>query len=64
MSDFEKSIIADLAKKYTFENFDFKNKTPEELILEFQNNFSKIEKVVDDQNSKIAEESLHLFLNS
>ncbi|GEM_PF-4708262 len=64
MSDFEKQLIYDLAKKYTFENFDFKSNSPEELLIQFQETSTKIQNLIENQNSKIAEENLKLFMDN
>lgn len=61
MSDFEKQIIFELSKKYVFENFDFKNDSPQGLIKSFQETYNKIEMVIEDQNNTIANESLIAF---
>jgi hypothetical protein len=61
LSDFEKQLISDLAKKYTFKNFDF-NKSPEDLLTTYQETFEKLENVIYKQNAEIASESAK-FLN-
>lgn len=61
MSDFEKQIVFELSKKYVFETFDFKTKSPEELLKYYQETSEKISKVIDDQNTKIAEESAKML---
>lgn len=61
MSDFEKQVIFELSKKYVFETFDFKNKTPEELLAYYQETSDKIEKVIDDQNSEIARHNAEML---
>lgn len=62
MSSTEKQIIHELAKEYTFRNFDFNNGTPEELYESYREANSKITKVVDEENAKIAKE-LNSFLD-
>jgi len=56
MTDFTKQLICELSKKYVFETFDFKNKSPEDLLLSYQEVFEKIEKVIEYQNAKSSEE--------
>lgn len=61
MSDFEKQVVFDLSKKYVFETFDFKGKSPEELLKYYQETSEKISKVIDDQNAKLAEENAEIL---
>lgn len=61
MSDFEKQVISDLAKKYTFETFDFKNKSPEDLLKAYQETFEKMENLIDEQNSEIYEHNAKII---
>jgi hypothetical protein len=61
MSDFEKQIILELSKKYVFENFDFKNDSPQNLIKSFQETYNKIETVIEDQHNVIANEKSYSF---
>lgn len=62
MSITEKQLIHELAKEYTFRNFDFNNGTPEELYESYKEANSKITTVVDEENSKIVQENLNSFL--
>jgi hypothetical protein len=64
MSDFQKQLISDLAKKYTFETFNFSDKSPEDLLTAYQETFDKISKVIDEQNSEIERECTTSWLNS
>lgn len=48
-----KTLSYELAKKYTFENFDFKNGTPEELLAFYQKNENIISTMLENQNSNI-----------
>lgn len=61
----DKNTLAhELAIKYTFENFDFKTDSPENLLKLYQETHDKIYTVLEDQESKRSEESLNEFLNS
>lgn len=64
MSASEKQLIHDLAKEYTFKTFDFKNKSPEDLLFAYQENFSKIETIIDEENANIANEIAQSWLAS
>lgn len=59
-----KTLSYELAKKYTFENFDFKKGTPEELLEFYQKNEEIISNILEEQAEKIASESLNSWLNS
>ena len=59
-----KTLAYELAKKYTFENFDFKNGTPEELLEFYQENESIISDILDRQQSEIASETLNNWLDN
>jgi len=61
MSEFQKQLIHDLSKKYVFETFDFKSKSPEELLKYYQEISETISKVIEDQNAEIAEHNAELF---
>lgn len=63
MDNFQNQLIVDLAKKYTYETFDFKNKSPQDLLKEYQETFNKISKVVEEQNSKTLTESIEFLGN-
>ncbi|MCB2297760.1 hypothetical protein [Clostridium tagluense] len=64
MSEYEKQIIFDLSKKYVFETFDFKNDSPQGLIKMFQEVSSKIEKVIEEQNNALVNDSVEIFYKS
>lgn len=51
MNDFRKEIIHDLAKEYTFRNFDFKNSSPEKLLTLYQETSNKLEDVFKKQDN-------------
>ncbi len=59
-----KTISFELAKKYTFEKFDFTTGTPEELLKFYQETEEIIYNILEDQYSKIASENLNSWLNS
>lgn len=61
MSDFEKQIIFELSKKYVFETFDFKNGSPEDLLKSYQDAASKIEKVIEEQNTELINSNIELM---
>ncbi|KAJ49188.1 6-pyruvoyl-tetrahydropterin synthase [Clostridium tetanomorphum] len=61
MSDFEKQIVFELSKQYIFETFDFKNRSPEDLLKYYQETAEKISKVIEDQNAKFAKENIEMF---
>ncbi len=52
MTDFQKQLIHELSKKYIFETFDFKNKSPEDLIKAYQDTSGRISKVIKDQKAE------------
>ncbi|MDU2106561.1 hypothetical protein [Clostridium sp.] len=54
-----KTLAYELAKKYTFENFDFKNGTPEELLEFYQKNENIISDILDKQLSEIVSENFN-----
>lgn len=54
-----KTLAYELAKKYTFENFDFKNGTPEELLEFYQKNETIISDILDKQLSEIVSENFN-----
>ncbi|CEQ00308.1 Uncharacterised protein [[Clostridium] sordellii] len=61
----DKNTLAhELAIKYTFENFDFKTNSPEDLLKFYQETHDKIYNVLKDQDAKRSEESLNQVLNS
>lgn len=61
----DKNTLAhELAIKYTFENFDFKADSPEDLLKLYQETHDKIDTVLTEQETKLSEESLNEFLNS
>lgn len=59
-----KTLAYELAKKYTFENFDFKHGTPQELLEFYQKNENIISNILDEQISKAVNENLNNWLNS
>ncbi|MPM10406.1 hypothetical protein SDC9_56738 [bioreactor metagenome] len=59
----KKTVAHELAKKYTFENFDFKNGSPEQLLESYQKNEDIISTILDEQSSKAASESLDKWFN-
>ncbi|MBO0538535.1 hypothetical protein EXQ27_07705 [Clostridium botulinum] len=61
MDESQKQLIFELSKKYVFETFDFKSKSPEELLKYYQETSEKISKVIEEQNTKSAEESVEIF---
>ncbi|WP_195948125.1 hypothetical protein [Paraclostridium bifermentans] len=61
----DKNTLAhELAIKYTFENFDFKTDSPEDLLKLYQETHDKIDTVLTEQETKLSEESLNEFLDS
>ncbi len=54
-----KTLAYELAKKYTFENFDFKNGTPEDLLEFYQKNETIISDILDKQLSEIVSENFN-----
>ncbi|CEN21130.1 hypothetical protein [Paraclostridium sordellii] len=52
------TLTHELAIKYTFENFDFKNDSPENLLNLYQETHDKIYSVLKDQEKKFIEESM------
>ncbi|HAT4273793.1 hypothetical protein JJB67_11390 [Clostridium perfringens] len=62
MNDFRKQVIHDLAKEYTFKNFDFK-KSPEELLTFYQKTSNKLESILEKQDTKLHSEISDLWLN-
>ncbi|ABS35412.1 hypothetical protein [Clostridium botulinum] len=63
MDESQKQLIFELSKKYVFETFDFKSKSPEELLKYYQETSEKISKVIEDQNTKLAEENAKILSN-
>ena len=52
-----KTLISELAKKYTFENFDFKNNSIEELLNSYDKNYSKLSEIVEKEENEIINSS-------
>lgn len=57
------SLAYELAKKYTFEKFDFEKGTPEELLAFYQENEKIIYTILDEQATKAASDSLDKWFN-
>lgn len=53
MTDFQEQVIHDLAKEYTFNNFDFKNSSPEELLKSYQETCCKLKALLSKQEAEI-----------
>lgn len=51
MTDFNKQVASDLAKKYTYENFDFKNKSIEDLSIAYNENYEKARKIISSKSN-------------
>ena len=58
MNDFRKQVIHDLAKEYTFKNFDFK-KSPEEFFIFYQETSNKLESILENQDNELHKEILY-----
>lgn len=58
MDDFQSKLTHELSIKYTFETFDFKGQSPEDLLKAYQDTSSRISKVIDAQNTKAVNESI------
>ncbi|WP_438335207.1 hypothetical protein ACIR03_02470 [Clostridium cochlearium] len=61
MSEFQNEIVFELSKKYVFENFDFKNKSPEDLLKFYQETSERISKIIEEQNAEIANQSMEML---
>lgn len=59
-----KTVSFELAKKYTFETFDFKNGTPEELLKLYQDTEDKIYNILEEQTSEALNSNLKDWLNN
>lgn len=57
------TIIFELAKKYTFENFDFKNKSIEDLFASYQENADKLNQIIKEKNAEIHKADFDTNLN-
>ncbi|WP_338631117.1 hypothetical protein [Clostridium baratii] len=62
MSDFRQQLIHDLAKEYTFKNFDFK-KSPDELLMFYQETSDKLFSILEKQDAEIFNEISDSWLN-
>lgn len=51
----------ELAIKYTFENFDFKNNSPKDLLMLYQDTKKEILDILDKQQQNLVEESINSF---
>ena len=58
-----KTLAYELAKKYTFEKFDFKNGTPEELLKFYQETENKIYNILNNQSADSSNIHLNDYLN-
>lgn len=56
MSSF--NLRRELALKYSFETFDFKSNSPEDLVIYYQDIYNKIDTLITDQETKASEESI------
>lgn len=59
--DFKEQVVHDLTKEYTFNNFDFKNQSPEELLKLYQQTFEKINTVLKNQRTDMISKSVEMF---
>lgn len=59
-----KTISFELAKKYAFEKFDFKNGTPEELLSLYKDAENTIYSILENESEKLLNESLKDWLES
>lgn len=57
MTDLKNKLIHDLSKKYVFENFDFKNKSPEDLLMFYQETSEKIANAIEIRNTRVAKQN-------
>lgn len=60
----KEDLSHELTLKYTFENFNFKDSSPTDLLLMYQDTYSDIISVLDRQEEDLVKKSREQIINS
>lgn len=63
MPQFNKNIVHELCKEYTFRTFNFEKGSPEEFLESYQSNYKKLAKLASDKNFESLDSSASVLLS-